>query len=270
MIDILRIPDDCRIFCEDGNEDADVDFEISNRKLYVYVTAKKSRPEFICLRWNFVVDEYTKIMGDKWERSYGDMEWHTLNGEIFMPWYFLVHSEKETVGCGVMTGAGSFVSFQCDANGCTAWFDVRCGGTGVELNGRRLKAGEIVCERYKDISAFEAAKEFCGVMCENPLLLKEPVYGSNNWYYAYGSSRADILRDADIIAELAGENKTKPFMVIDDGWQVNACSGPWIPNERYGDMSDIVSEFKKKDVRAGIWFRPLHDAEAEKNIPNGE
>lgn len=44
MIDILRIPDDCRIFCEDGNEDADVDFELSNRKLYVYVTAKKADP----------------------------------------------------------------------------------------------------------------------------------------------------------------------------------------------------------------------------------
>ncbi len=52
-----------------------------------------------------------------------------------MPWYFLANSGDKTVGCGVMTGANSFVSFQCDASGCTAWFDVRCGDTGVRLNG---------------------------------------------------------------------------------------------------------------------------------------
>lgn len=167
-----------------------------------------------------------------------------------------------------MTGANSFVSFQCDAYGCTAWLDVRCGGTGVELNGRTLLAGVIVCEHYKDMPAFQAAREFCRVMCENPRLPKEPVYGSNNWYYAYGkSSREDILKDADIIAKLAGNNANKPFMVIDDGWSVNSCAGPWIPNEKYGDMSEIASEFKKRGVRPGLWFRPLHDKDIEEQHP---
>lgn len=268
MIEILRTPDDIKLFCEGENEDAEVKTEIKDRKLSVYITAQKSRPRFICLRWNFAVTEYTRIMGDKWERAYGDMEWHSLNGEIFMPWYFMANSDTETVGCGVMTGANSFVSFQCDACGCTAWFDVRCGGTGVELNGRTLLAGIIVCEHYKEMSAFKAASEFCRVMCENPRLPKEPVYGSNNWYYAYGkSSRGEILRDAEIIAELAGDNVNKPFMVIDDGWSVNACAGPWRPNDQYGDMSEIAAEFKNKGVKAGIWFRPLHDKEAEEQHP---
>ena len=103
MIDVLREPDDIKLFCEEENNDAEINFEINDRKLSVYISAQKSRPRFICLRWNFAVTDYTRILGDKWERSYGDMEWHSLNGEIFMPWYFLAHSSAETVGCGVMT-----------------------------------------------------------------------------------------------------------------------------------------------------------------------
>lgn len=269
MLNILRKPDDIIIYCEEAeNKDASVKTEINDGKLSVYITAQESRPRFICLRWNHRVTGPTRIMGDKWERTYGDMEWHALNGEIFMPWYFLANSGDETVGCGVKTGGNSFVSFQCDSSGCTAWLDVRCGGTGVELDGRVLLAAEIVCEQYKGISAFEAAKRFCGVMCDNPRLPKEPVYGSNNWYYAYGkSSREEILKDADIIAELAGQNENKPFMVIDDGWSVNSCAGPWRNNEKFGDMAEIAAEFKKRGVKPGIWFRPLHDAEAEEQHP---
>ena len=134
MINILRAPDDIKIECEADNADCTVETEIKDEKLYVFISAAVARPRFICLRWNYRVIEPTRIMGDKWERSYGDMEWHSLNGEIFMPWYFFANSGDKTVGCGVMTGASSFVSFQCDASGCTAWFDVRCGGTGVRLN----------------------------------------------------------------------------------------------------------------------------------------
>ena len=167
-----------------------------------------------------------------------------------------------------MTGANSFVSFQCDASGCTAWIDVRSGGRGVELDGRTLLAATFVCEHYNGISAFEAAKKFCHIMCENPILPEKPVYGSNNWYYAYGkSSGKEILKDADIIAELSHGNDNKPFMVIDDGWSVNSCVGPWEANAGYGDMSDIVSEFRKRGVRPGIWFRPLHDREIEEQHP---
>jgi len=203
-------------------------------------------------------------MGDKWERSYGDMEWHSLNGEIYMPWYFLANNGKETIGCGVMTAPNSFVSFEYDPSGCTAWFDVRNGAMGVNLNGRTLLAGVIVCEHYSNMSAFKAAQCFCKVMCETPRLPKSPVYGSNNWYYAYGKSSYDeIMTDTDIIAELTRENQNMPFMVIDDGWQVNSVSGPWQPNEQYGNMKKVANGIKYRNVRPGIWFRPLHDTEIE-------
>ena len=268
MINILKEPDDIRIFCENENIDAAVRIELKERKLYVWLNASVTYPRYVCMRWNHRITEHVKIMGDRWERSYGDLEWRSLNGENFMPWYFLANYGNTTTGCGVMVQPNSLVCFQCDASGVTAWFDVRNGGGGVKLAGRELLCGIIVCEQYDGISAFAAAKEFCKVMSPKPILPKEPVYGGNNWYYAYGnSSRAEILKDAALLAELAGENENKPYMVIDDGWSINSCAGPWEPNEKYGDMKSLAEEFKAMGLRPGIWFRPLRDLEAFEKHP---
>ncbi len=269
MIDIIRIPDDVKIYCDEANVDTVVKFEITGRKMLMKVTANISHPKMIAVRWNYAACEPVSVMGDKWERAYGDMTWHSLNGETFMPWYFLVNNGKATAGCGVMTGASSFVSFQYDASGVTAWVDVRCGGIGVDLSGRCLEACTFVCQEYENMSAFKAAKEFCKIMCENPIFPKEPVYGSNNWYYAYGNSSFDeIMEDARLISSIAGENKNRPFMVIDDGWEINSCEGPWLPNERYGDMKKVADGFKKMGIRPGIWFRPLCSPDVSKAHPD--
>ena len=40
-------------------------------------------------------------------------------------------------------------------------------------------------------------------MCTDPIFPEFPVYGSNNWYYAYGdSSEEEILSDTDYILKL--------------------------------------------------------------------
>ncbi len=267
MIDILRKPDDIRILCEEENIDAKVKAELVGEELQVTLSATKSEPKFVVLRWNDKVREPIQVLGDKWERACADLEWRSLGGENFMPWYFLAHNGSETVGCGVMVQPNSFVSFQYDASGVTAWFDVRCGAKGVQLKGRNLLIGRVVCKHYKNISAYAAARDFCKVMCPAPLLPKEPVYGSNNWYYAYGkSSYEEIVADATLLAELTKENKNRPFMVIDDGWSPNATCGPWIPNEAYGDMKKVADAFKELNVKPGIWIRFLYDLDAlEKN-----
>ncbi len=263
MIDIIRKPDDIKIESDNGVEDIKVETELLEDKLNLYVIADKSHPKFITLRWNYKATEPVRVMGDRWERSYADLEWRSLNGEHFMPWYFLASNGKETTGCGVMVRPNSFVCFQYDASGVTAWVDVRNGGRGVELGGRKILACSFVCKHYDGISEFQAAKEFCKVMCTDPILPKEPVYGSNNWYYAYGkSSYEDIMKDAEVIAKLAGQNENKPYMVIDDGWSVNSCAGPWKPNEKYGDMKKVAERFVEMGLKPGIWFRPLNDHEA--------
>ncbi len=268
MFDILRTPDDIKIICDSENTDAVVRTELADRKLKVYIKATETEPKYICARWNCRIDKPTRVMGDAWERSYGDLKWQSLNGECFMPWYFIANYEDETVGCGVMVQPNSFVCFQADASGVTAWFDVRNGGVGVKLSGRELLAATVVCEHYKGISAFSAAKEFCKVMSPSPRLPKQPVYGSNNWYYAYGkSSKEDIIGDARIIAELTKGIENRPFMVVDEGWEVGSCGGPWDVNDKFSDMKVIAEEFKKLNVKPGIWIRPLCDARFETEHP---
>lgn len=268
MVDILRIPDDVRVDMEETAGDAAVNFELEGRALRVYLTASESRPRFVCLRWNYRTREPVRVLGDKWERAYADLTWGSLNGETFLPWYFLAANGQETVGCGVMVQPNSFVSFEYDSSGVCAWFDVRCGAVGVELHGRKLLIGTVVCEHYADISAFDAAKEFCRVMSPHPLLPDEPVYGGNNWYYAYGkSSAAQIIEDAALQAELAQGCAVKPYMVIDSCWEMNDCAGPWMPNERFGDMSELAGQIERLGVKPGLWIRLLHDIGAEEAHP---
>lgn len=269
MINILRKPDDIRIECEGENTDAAVEATLNGRETDIFLTANETKVKRILLRWNYPTREYTRVMGDKWERAYSDMCWHSLNGEQFMPWYFLASNGKSTVGCGVKVRPNSFVCFQYDSSGVTCHIDVRNGGKGVSLNGRKLHACTVVCETYENTDEFEAARKFCKVMCPDPVLPKTPVYGSNNWYYAYGvSSREDITADAELLAELTEGLENRPYMVIDDGWSKNACAGPWLPNEKYGDMKEIADKFKEKDLKPGIWFRPLYDPEAESAHPD--
>ena len=146
--------------------------------------------------------------------------------------------------------------------------DLRCGDSGVELNGRELMIGSIVCEKYSGVSAFKAAQSFCGVMCDDPIFPDKPIYGGNNWYYAYGkSSFEEAISDAELQSELAEGLENPPSMVIDDGWSQNTCGGPWLPNEKYGDMSVIADKYKQMNVKPGLWLRLLNDIEFEKANP---
>ena len=268
MVNIQRIPDDSFIVCENGNTDATLRYELTGTGLEVYLTADKSLPRYVSLRWNHRTSCPVRVLGDKWERAYADLSFKGLDGEKFMPWYFIATDGTDTVGCGVMTRPASFVSFEYDASGVSGWFDVRNGDLGVHLNGREIKLATVITREYKATDSFSAACAFCRELCPDPILPKEPVYGGNNWYYAYGNSSApEILSDAGLIADLARGNKVRPFMVIDDGWQENSCDGPWLPNEKFGDMKKLADEMRAKGVRPGIWVRFLHDTALEQAHP---
>ena len=271
MIDIIKIPceNDIKIICEDKNNiDAKVRVELEGNKLNVWLTADKSFPKFVMLRWNQKIEKHVKIMGDTWERGYANMCWKGISPDSFMPWYFFADFGTETVGCGVMVRPNSFVSFQCDSRGVSAWFDVRCGTKGVQLGGREILIGTVVCKKYNNITPFEAACDFCGVMCEDPILPKEPVYGFNNWYYAYGNSSAEEVKtDAALVAELCKDNINRPFMLIDDCWTPEKTIGPWVPNEKFRDMKKIAEDFKAMGVRPGLWVRLLNDPDFSNGHP---
>ncbi|MBS6194095.1 MAG: alpha-galactosidase [Clostridiales bacterium] len=218
------------------------------------------------LRWNRKISKKARFLSDEWERGYGEMEWRGMSGRRFMPWYFLAALPEQILCFGVKVRPSAMCYWQVDSEGITLVLDVRCGGVGVQLNGRTLEAAQIVCLETLGISSFETARAFCGIMCTDPVLPEFPVYGSNNWYYAYGdSSEEEILSDTDYVLELTEGAENPPYMVIDDCWQehhrLNEYNGgPWRKgNEKFPDMKQLAKKLEQKGVRPGIWVRLLQN-----------
>ena len=280
----LRLPDEIkvfdkvdngRIFCTPGAvyDDIKLSLDMKSDRLSVRITSDTTPILHIRFRWNFCKDELRRgihIMGDTWERSYADLEWKGEVPHRFMPWYMLVSNgsdlELNTTGrhteaFGVGTLPNAMCSWQHDPRGVTLWMDVRCGGEGVILGGRELHVCDVFMREYRDVSAFEAGRSFCKVMCPAPLTTSTPVYGSNNWYYAVGhSSHRQILKDCDLICDVTRGLSHKPYMIIDDGWQRIPCSGPWNAGcELFPDMPGLAREITERGAIPGIWVRYLRD-----------
>ena len=239
----------------------------AENQIAVAISAPKSKPARVRLRWHTSFADGSRFLGDQWERSYGDLEWRGIAGERLMPWYFLTSRGAVTGGYGVKTGASAICCWQADDGGITLWLDVSNGGGGVELGSRRLEAATVVHRPGKPgESPMEAARGFCRTMCDKPRLAAQPIYGSNNWYYAYGknTSTESILKDAALMAELMPANPAnRPYVVIDMGWgAAPEGAGPvsqFAPG--YPDMADLARRMKATGVRPGIWTRPTLTSE---------
>lgn len=255
-------------------DDINVKLNQDNEHLAIFLTAQTSKVKWIKLRWNNLSwDKNVRFLGDAWERGYGDMEWKGMNPNRFMPWYFCAKSEAKSICYGVKVRPSAMCFWQVDSLGMTLFLDVRCGGSGVNLKGRVIKLADVIACEMRECTSFEAMQEFCGQMCEDPILPKYPVYGSNNWYYAYGkSSESEILADCDYILNLTKDIENKPYMVIDDCWQehhrLNEYNGgPWTKgNEKFPDMKALAEKLVQKGVRPGIWVRLLLNE--DENIKN--
>jgi len=273
--DLLRQPDGVLAFSENSGvpvklarsgqhwQGGDIELSCEIRDgLALALTAPKTRLTWVRLRWHGSFPEGWRYLGDHWERSYGDLEWRGLAGERRMPWYFLASGERLACGCGVKTGAAAICSWQTDAGGITLWLDVSNGGSGVELGGRRLEAATVVTRQgHPGEPPLAAARAFCRLLCAKPSLPARPIYGSNNWYYAYGqnTSAAASLKDAALMAELAPADANRPFVVLDMGWGAGAeGAGPVTQTTgAYPDMAALARQMKDAGVRPGIWLRPL-------------
>ena len=209
------------------------------------------------LRWKCRFPANSLALGDAWERSYGDLEWRPLQAERAMPWYAMLHSGARTAGFGVKTGAASFAFWQVDPEGISLWLDVRNGANGVQLGKRQLTMATIVTHTgAAGESAFAATRALCRAMAEGTKVPAkrgtssvDVIYGSNDWYYAYGRNSPDgLLRDADLVKSVAPAGGEKPFTVIDDGYQDPA---------RFPSMAKLAEDIRSRGVLPGIWIRPL-------------
>ena len=227
----------------------------------VWVAAPTVEPCAVLLRWQLAIPEGVRCLGDAWERGYGDLEWRGLVPERCLPWYVLLLDQGTLHGFGVLTGGASFASWQVDEAGITLTLDLRNGGLGVRLGTRRLLAATVVVRAGRaGEDPFAAAHAVCRALCPTPRLPREPVYGLNDWYYAYAAnSAASVTRDGALLAELTTGLANRPFHVIDAGWSgTGSCpGGPWAGNERFRDMAKLAATMRRQGSRPGLWIRPL-------------
>jgi len=233
--------------------------------LRVSLAAPAAAVERLHLRWRGSLAGTRLLLGDAWERSYGDLEWRGFVPDRVMPWYVATWDGRRTHGYGVRTGAGAMCFWQVDPEGISLWADVRSGGAGVELGERTLTACEIVCRPGRpDERPFAAIQAFCRQMCPAPRLPSQPVYGTNDWYWAYGNnSAASVVADAQHVVDLSPAGENRPLAVIDDGWQPersaqHPLAGTWDRgNEKFPDLPGLAAQVRAIGARPGIWIRPL-------------
>ncbi len=216
------------------------------------------------LRWRGDMRGIGLVLGDAWERGYGDLEWRGIVPDRVMPWYFAAYDGRITHAYGVRTRPKAFCYWHLDDAGISLFTDVRSGGTGVVLGERVLDVCDVVARRGRPgESPYSALHAFCRQMCPEASRAIPPVYGSNDWYWAYGkNSAASFLDDARRIVDLSPADSNRPFAVADDGWQPGredkSQTGAWDRgNARFGDMAKAAADVRRAGARPGIWIRPL-------------
>ena len=269
--DFVLKSSDHQKWSKDGIE---ITFSESKGLMNVDLSSPIKRIKSVKVMWVLPQNENSLFLGDQWERSYGDLSWKKLNPDRLMPWYFLAFDGSVCKGYGVMTGCHSFASWNTGKDSLILNLDTRNGTKGVKLGTRVLRAAEIICYTGKTAeNTFTTAVNFCKLMCPKPRLPKQPVYGINDWYFAYGKNSADLIMETvNLMAPLAKNKKNLPFCVIDDGWskkdpvlKYEWCSNYGEPNPvTFGDMALMATKIKATGMRPGLWSRPLCASQNEK------
>jgi alpha-galactosidase len=276
FVNMLRLPDLVRAFGL-GEQEIQLDrvsagtwegsgarVSIRVESTYLAVSYDGDQASRIQLRWHGDLRPIKLFLGDHWERSYADMEWRGDAPNRIMPWYFMAYDGEAAHGYGVRTGPGAMCFWTADREGISLWSDIRSGGVPVELGGRTLPVAEVVCRQGSAAeSPFAATRAFCRLMCPAPRLPDAPVYGTNDWNYAYGNNSAELIAAVSgLISELSSDDLNRPYSVIDEGWAMGPFNerfgyGPWVGNPRFGEMDAFAGRLKQLGVRPGIWYRPL-------------
>ena len=278
---ILQMPDTVEILSADQYislqtsdhhtwkyKDVIIELKKGNDIIGVYVQSPSLGLKEIRISWKFSITQSSTILGDHWERSYGDISWQKINALKKLPWYCIACDNKSTTCFGVKTGCNTICYWQIANDKLQLTLDTRTGGNEVQLAKRILHGADIITTQNEgNENVFATVRRFCSEMCANPRLTEKPVYGINDWYFAYGNNSARlILETTSLMASLASNSTNPPFSVVDAGWAIKSPALPddccWsddfaVPNNRFGDMKKLADEIKKLGMRPGLWTRPL-------------
>jgi alpha-galactosidase len=243
----------------------DVESKLERDGLMLTLQAPSIPIALVHVRWLVETAPKLKVLGDAWERSYGELGWRNVIPERVLPWYFATYDGASCHGYGVKTDARALCFWQLDPQGVSLWLNVANGGNGVELGQRALPMATVVTRRGAEgEDAVDSVAALCKDLCARTTRPINPIYGANDWCYSYGESTAEsILRDTDFIVEVSPASGVRPFSVIDGGWSNGTTAWP--------DMGKLASEIKQRTARPGIWVRPLEapkDAGQELLVPS--
>lgn len=251
-----------------GYKRAWVRLSYAHGALQVEVSSPGDPLSNVILEWDEGLPGSSSILGDHWERAYGDLHFQPENFHRKLPWYFIQHDNYDTHCFGVRTGCNTICYWQLEESKMRLTLDTRSGGEGVRLGQRALLAAEVIgTKNTADENTFQTARRFCEFMCAHPVLPALPVYGINDWYFTYGMNSAEIIRDHTArMAELVTDHDNPPFSVVDSGWAAYSPLLPgdccWQddysrPNDHFKDMHVLADDIKKLGMRPGLWTRPL-------------
>ncbi|MHB8209012.1 alpha-amylase family protein [Mucilaginibacter sp.] len=246
-------------------KDVTVKLHYSQGDLSVNVHSPSMALHNVQLQWDYAASSRSIVLGDHWERTYGDVHFQPAVFSRKLPWYFVQHNSVGTICFGVKTGCNTICYWQVGGGKMHLTMDTTNGGSGVKLGDRVLHAADVIATKNKPgENAFATAHRFCGLMCPNPRLPKQPVYGINDWYFAYGNSSYDlIIQHTTLLADLATDTNNRPFSVVDDGWSEYTNKGKNYrndysqPNDKFNDMHKLAVNINQLGMRAGLWVRPL-------------
>ena len=243
------------------------DYALTTAQGEVTVYPSGSPVKYLKLRWKGDFTHIDSVYGDQTERLGEDCfaEWRSVMPHRAMAWYTIVKSGNRYKCYGVKTGADCFAFWQVDTKGITLFLNLCNGNRGTNLQAPLLACKVVEHEGKEGQTAYEVHKDFCKKLCDNPVLPKTPIFGVNNWYWAYGNISKDIVKkETEHLMMITSGVKNRPSMIIDDGWQLNRSfnepkyiGGPWEPNALFGDMQETANFIREKGAKPGIWFRPL-------------
>ncbi len=254
-------------FEEEGKNECAVkyDYIVQNDCAKIIIYPSGSPIKYLKLRFSADLSFVDKVLGDQWERcglnSY--VEWRSVMANRVLPWYCVLKGGDVTACYGVKTGANCFAFWQVDTHGITLFLNLKSGEDGTDIN-EPLLACEVVQMVSENQDCYDVVNSFCAKMCDNPVMPKTPIFGVNNWYWAYGDITAKTVREeADCLSQLCKDTINKPYLIIDDGWQYSRNTlttyngGPWVANDKFVDMQKLAKDLDAKGVKGGLWFRPL-------------
>ncbi|MEO8713254.1 MAG: hypothetical protein ABI405_14075, partial [Parafilimonas sp.] len=124
----------------------DIMVRLKNTKdsVAVFVHSPTLPLQEVKLSWKIPAQKNAIMLGDAWERTYGDISWQSINTTKKLPWYCVEHNDNNTICFGVKTGCSAICYWRIADNNLELNLDTRTGGSGVQLGGRMLNAAEIV------------------------------------------------------------------------------------------------------------------------------